>query len=422
MTNSAPRRGLSFRAASAALALLVVLGIGVAATPSAQAQTFTVLYNFTGLPDGASPQAGLVRDAAGNLYGTTANGGLPGLCYQGDYGCGTVFKVDATGTETVLHRFGGGGGADGAYPQAGLIRDGSGNLYGTTSSGGNPKCIPWGCGTVFKVDKRGTETVLYRFTGRLGDGCYPFGGLIRDKAGNLYGTTWECGYSGYGTVFKLDTTGTETVLHSFAGYPLDGSQPYLTSLLMDKQGNLYGVTNVGGVEGPGAVFKLSPKGELTILHSFANGTDGSYPSGRLIRDKEGNLYGTTEAGGGDGNCPTIGGGCGTVYEVSEAGKETILHRFDGTDGAFPFAGLIADTKGNLYGDTYDYEVGYGTVFKLSKSGTLTVLHSFSGSDGTFPIADLIRDANGNLYGTASVGGNTNCDLTSGCGTVWKLTP
>jgi len=380
-------------AASAALTLGVVLVLGVVATQSAQAQTFTVLYNFTGSSDGAYPYAILLRDAAGNLYGTTEVGGS---------GNGVVFKVDTSGKETVLYSFT--GGADGGYPFAGVVRDKSGNLYGTTEAGGSSAL-----GTVFKVDTSGTETVLHSFAGGTTDGCYPYGGLLRDKAGNLYGTTADCGASSVGTVFKIDTSGAETVLHSFT--VSDGGYPFYTSLLMDKKGNLYGVTSSGGTSGEGVVYKLSKSGTLTVLHSFTGGaTDGCYPYGTPAMDKKGTLYGTAEACGSSSE--------GIVWKVSKTGTETVLHSFAGgsSDGGYPLAGVIMDAKGNLYGDT---ELGgtssLGTVYKLSKTGTLTLLHSFAGSDGEIPFDDLIRDAKGTLYGTTEGGGS------SSVGTAWKIT-
>jgi uncharacterized repeat protein (TIGR03803 family) len=392
---------MRLRAASAMLTLAVVVVLGVVATQSAQAQTFTVLYSFSLLPDGSSPPAGLVRDTAGNFYGTTEYGGLPGC---GMYGCGTVFKVDTSGTETVLYRFR--GGTDGANPDAGLIWDGSGNLYGTTVYGGNDDCNPTsGCGTVFKVDTGGTETVLHSFAGGSTDGCYPTGGLIRDKAGNLYGTTDFCGTSSLGTVFKLDTSGTETLLHSFAGKP-DGANPDHASLLMSKNGNLYGVTREGGYYGGGVVYELSKTGKETLLYTFEG---ECFAYGTLVMDKQNNLYGTTQECG--------YWNYGAVYKLSKSGEETVLYSFDSNDGAHPLAGVILDAKGNLYGDTYGFPYGWGTVFKLSQSGEMTMLHTFSGSsDGGLPLGVLLRDANGDLYGTASGGGSEDR------GTVWKLTP
>src|SRR5207245_1511649 len=208
---------------------------------------------FQGASDGANPYDGVVLDAAGNLYGTTKYGGYP--CIPG-VGCGTVFKLDTTGTKTVLYAFRGQP-LDGNYPQARLLRDAAGNLYGTTIYGGSSRCFDLGCGTVFKVDTSGNETVLYEFTGRPG-GRYPSANLIRDAAGNLYGTTVLGGASecnppyGCGTVFRLDTTGGEVVLHRFTG-GADGAKPF-AGLVRDATGNLYGTTGYGGVRDKGTVF------------------------------------------------------------------------------------------------------------------------------------------------------------------------
>jgi len=399
--------------ALSALALITMLALGVVTTQSVQAQTFTLLYSFTN-SDGAFPNAGVIRDAAGVLYGTTIAGG--DLTCNHGFGCGVVFRLDTTGKETVLHSFAWGT-TDGAFPFAGVILDSKGNLYGAAELGGSS-----GHGVVFKVDSSGTLTVLHSFAGGKRDGCYPAGGLIRDKSGNLYGTTEACGSFGYGTIFKLSTTGKETVLHSFAGDAADGAYPFLTSLVMDEEGNLYGVAQQGGSSDEGVVYKLSRNGTLTVLHSFAGGaTDGCYPLGTPAMDKDGTLYGTTEVCGSSDD--------GVVWKVSREGAETVLHSFAGgvPDGAWPYAGVSLDAKGNLYGDTEQGSssncggLGCGTVYKLSKSGTLTVLHSFAGSDGSYLIGGLLRDANGDLYGTALEGGSSrNCPV--GCGTVWKLIP
>jgi uncharacterized repeat protein (TIGR03803 family) len=337
MTNLEQHRGwisgMRLRAASAALAFVVVLGLEVVTTQSAQAQTFTVLYNFNYSSSGGNSHAGLVRDASGNLYGTTYVGGANGA--------GTVFKVDTSDTLTVLHSFT--GGTDGGYPYAGLVQDTKGNLYGGASLGGSSHQ-----GVVFKVDTSDTLTVLYSFTGGTMDGCGP-GGLVRDSAGNLYGTTVACGAFGYGTVFKLSKSGKETVLHNFAGGTADGAVLLYTGLLMDTAGNLYGVTYQGGGtgcggHGCGTVFKLQPTGKETLLHRFIGGTtDGCYPFGTLVNDAGGNLYGTAEACGASS--------LGIVWKLSNKGTETVLHSFAGEDGVYPSAGVIMDAKGNLYGDT-----------------------------------------------------------------------
>jgi uncharacterized repeat protein (TIGR03803 family) len=418
MTNAVQHRGWisrrSLRGVSAALTLAVALALEVGATQSAQAQTFTVLHRFcsqSNCTDGATPWAGLVQDAAGNLYGTTAFGGA----YDG--GAGTVFKIDTSGNETVLYSFCSVSDcADGAGPTATLVLDAQGNLYGTTSVGGGTGCGGPGCGTVFKLDTSGNETVLYSFTGGTADGCFPQGGVVLDAAGNLYGTTNVCGSSNEGTVFKVDTSGNETVLHNFTGGVKDGGYPEYSSLLLDKKGDIYGVTPLGGPSDSGVLYKLSSSGAFTVLHTLEG------PYGTPAMDKQGNLYGTTSAGGRHGN--------GTVWKVSPKRKLTVLHMFRQADGIEPYAGVVLDAEGNLYGTTWrggPHSVD-GTVYELNTKGVLTVLHSFAyASDGAEPYGNLILDAAGNLYGTAWVGGNYNDKCQGyrneqGCGTVWKLTP
>ena len=392
----------------AALVLVVVVPGGSAYA----APTETVLHSFTG--DGADPKAALIADSTGNLYGTTRLGGPP--CGPAGIGCGTAFKLSPGGTETVLYDFCHANCNDGALPVAGLIADSKGNLYGTNQGLG---CfVNFGCGVVFKLSPDGTYTVLYSFTGGS-DGAVPAAGLIADSSGNLYGTTSSGGASGNGVVFKLSPDGTETVLHSFTGS--DGSVP-VAGLIADSSGNLYGTTSRGGASGNGVVFKLSPEGTETVLHSFTGGSDGANPQAGLIADSSGNLYGTTSGGGASGN--------GVVFKLSPAGTETVLHSFTrGYDGANPQAGLIADSSGNLYGTTSSgggsgcAGTGCGTVFKVSPGGSETVLYSFTGgSDGAGPAAGLIADNSGNLYGTTAFGG-TSPELecgTIGCGVVFKL--
>ena len=237
----------------------------------------------------------MVQDSADNLYGTTPDGGASDA--------GVVFKVAKHGKETVLYSFT--GGDDGGNPFAGLIRDSAGNLYGTTTYGGDLKCNNgYGCGTVFKLGKTGKETVLYSFT-ESPDGAYPYAGLVRDTKGNLYGTTFFGGASGAGTVFKVDKTGKETVLYSFTGGS-DGKYPY-AGLLRDTKGNLYGTTEYGGASSNGTLFKLDTSGTETVLHSFTGGSDGGLPIAGLILDASGNLYGAAQSGGDGG---------GTVFELT----------------------------------------------------------------------------------------------------------
>jgi uncharacterized repeat protein (TIGR03803 family) len=282
----------------------------------------TVLHSFcssSNCTDGNGPSAGVIRDNEGNLYGTTGAGGEFCLEYGG---CGVVFKLDASGKETVLYNFcpnGYGNCTDGSFPSAGLVQDAAGNLYGTTGSGGAN-----GDGTVFRVGPTGTETVLYSFAGGA-DGASPFAGLVRDEAGNLYGTTTGGGPSGWGTVFKVDPAGNETVLYSFTGGTDGGLSE--AGLIRDEAGNLYGTTLFGGLASPpcssacGVVFKLDTAGTETALYSFAYGADGEFPSSSLIQDAEGNLYGNTQYGG---NTSRFGGntscnptdGCGVVFKLA----------------------------------------------------------------------------------------------------------
>jgi uncharacterized repeat protein (TIGR03803 family) len=375
----------------------------------APAQTFSVLYNFTGGPDGWGPYAGLIQDPAGDLYGTTSLGGDSNCTPGYGYGCGVVFKLDTAGTETVLHSFS--GSPDGANPIAPVIRDKSGNLYGTSSYGASG-----GYGTVFKIDTAGNFTVLYSFTGDS-DGCYPWQGLVRDEAGDLYGTTSSCGSSGYGTIFKVDSAGNFTLLHSFTGRSSDGAYPNYGHLTMDKTGNLYGVTSGGGTSDNGALYELSKSGTLRVLHSFAGGTsDGCAPSGSVMQDKVGSFYGTTQYCG--------SGKDGTIWKVSKTGKETILHNFVGgsSDGCNPAAGVTTDSKGNLYGVTYGCGAnGSGTLYELSAGGTLSLLYSLGGSDGSSgPIGEVLRTAKGTLFGTALTPSPPCCENTYG--TVWSYVP
>jgi uncharacterized repeat protein (TIGR03803 family) len=383
-----------------ALAFAIMLLSALAATPAAQAQSYKVLYNFTGGSDGGNPVwVTLVQDKAGNLYGTTNSGGA--------YGYGTVFKVTKSGTETVLYSFT--GGADGANPQSGLVLSGN-TVYGTTDYGGSGNANA-GYGVVFEVSiKTGAETVLYTFGGGS-DGANPGAGLVRDKKGNLYGTTYGGGISGDGTVFEVvPKTKTETVLHSF-DYS-DGAYPESGLTLNTTEKILYGTTPDGGATGWGVVFSVTiESAAYSVLYSFKVSSNGAIiPFGTMALDPKGNLYGTTQFGG--------AGGFGTVFEVvPRTKKETVLYGFSGgADGGYPFGGVIRNSNGTLYGTTYTGGANSdGTVFELVK-GTESVLHSFDGSDGADPVGGLLRDSKGHLYGTTSAGGSY------GWGVVWEITP
>lgn len=363
----------------------------------AQGQTFTVLYDFTGGSDGGHPYAGVIQDSSGKLYGTAEFGGSSPYY-------GVVFELNTAGKETVLHSFA--GNPDGEYPFTPLVRDNKGNLYGTTSEGGSSSY-----GAVFRIDGAGHETVLHSFTGR-NDGCYPMQGLVRDTAGNLYGTASFCGFFGYGTIFKIDRAGTFTVLHAFTDGSPDGAGPYYGHLTMDRSGNLYGVTGGGGNSNYGVLYELSRKGTFTMLHGFAGRrADGCYPLGSVARDKAGNLYGTTNSCGSNDR--------GIIWEVSKAGKETILHHFAylPSDGCDPGGGVTLDSEGNLYGVTLGCGANYGgALYQLSPDRTLTLLHSFDSPDGGGLDGEVWRTKKGEVFGTGY------CCGPSDYGTVWSYVP
>jgi uncharacterized repeat protein (TIGR03803 family) len=360
------------------------------------AQTEMVLHNFNG-NDGAYPFSRLTIDSQGNLYGTTG-GTLPPTL-------GTIFELNRSsplGNLLVLLRRTPTGICD--FCVDNLLRDAQGNLYVSDAIGGN-----FGNGAVYKLSPTGLmPVVLYSFTGGA-DGEYPNSGLIADGEGNLYGTTGLGGASGKGVVFKLTPAGVETVLHSFTG-GADGGEPW-GRLLQDSQGNFYGATYVGGsgLLSFGTLFMLSPSGVLTTLHTFTGGSDGGHANGDLIADAQGNLYGTT---------PSIPRSVhGIVFKITQQGVFTVLHTFSGSDGFDPRSGVIIDAQGNLYGTTWTGgSSGDGVVYKLSPDGTETLLHSFSGPDGSMPAGGLVFDTLGNLYGTAAYGG------TSNNGVVFKLAP
>ena len=392
---------LQWLALAAALALTL---LPLVAAQSAQAQTYTVLHTFTGGADGGIALGRLTRDAAGNLYGTTWAGG--------DFGGGTVFKLDPSGNETVLHAFSATP-DDAGNPMGGVTRY-KGALYGTSWGGG-----PNRYGTVYKVDLSGNFTLLFSLYGSFGQN--PNGGVIVDAKGNIYGTAAYGGAQSAGTVFAIDSAGNASVLHAFNPNKWDGRYPN-GGLLGDTAGNIYGTTTEWGNSGNmygGMVFSVSKKHAYTPLYNFTAGADGRYPQAGLIRDEQSNLYGTTAGGG------TFG--VGTVYKIDTAGNHTVLYSFSGgADGLSPWSSLARDAAGNLYGTTsggiYDGSgKGFGTVFKLDTSGTLTTLYAFNGgSDGQWPQSPLLLDAAGNLYGTANgVTFDGACGIL-GCGVVFKI--
>jgi uncharacterized repeat protein (TIGR03803 family) len=371
---------------------------------------FRVLYNFCAemhCADGYDPEAGVIIDGAGNLYGTTARGGTKSH--------GVVFKLAPDGTESVLHVFQ--GRQDGSHPMSDLIADATGDLYGTTADGGRKSF-----GTVFKLAPDGTEMVLHAFAGGS-DGSQPRAGLIADGNGNLYGTASAGGSNNCGVIYRLAPDGTETVLHSFGGGFNDGCNP-AAALIADRHGNLFGTTANGGEGSAGVVFRLGRHRE-TVLHSFcakAECRDGANPVAALIEDRSGNLYGTAPFGDGCADV-VFPDGCGVVFEVAPSGRETTLFPFNVVGGADPSAALTADGKGNLYGTTLEgfggnlpaNRNGYGVAFKLGSDGSETVLHGFGTTEGgCFPGSRLLRDGHGDLYGTA-----TSCGAHYG-GTVFVV--
>jgi uncharacterized repeat protein (TIGR03803 family) len=345
-------------------------------------------------------------DAAGNLYGTTYNGGNSSACQPSPYGCGTIYRVDPAGNETVLHNF---SKIDGRDVYAGLIMDDAGNFYGATDNGGG-----FDYGTLYKFDSNQVLTVLVNFDINT-NGATPTGGLLRDSAGNLFGTlaygkTPDC-YSG--AVFEWDAQNNFRYLHCFTGN--EGDRPQ-ASLIRDNAGNFYGTSFSGGAFGAGTVFRLNKTG-FTILHTFTKGPDAA-PLASLVRDPQGNLYGTAQGSYTVATCQQHGG-CGTVFKLDAAGNETVLHTFGGgSDGSVPRAALLRDDAGNFYGTTTrGGDSDRGTIFRISATGQFTVLHSFTGgAGGSNPSAPLIRDAMGRLYGTTFSGG------VYGKGTVFRLDP
>ncbi len=405
----------------AAPAIVIVLALTVVLTPAAQAQTFQVIYNFTGGIGGVYPFASLAIDKAGNIYGTTELGGAGGF--------GMVFELAPKNSGWIfnpLYSFQ--GGSDGKSPEAPLTIGPDGSLYGTTVFGGNDNC-----GIVFNLRPGPTrpssvltpwrETVLHNLGQSNSDGRNPYAGVTLDRAGNVYGTTADGGYAGNGIVFELTPAGdrwNESVLHTFAG-PGDAAAPF-SGLTMDSAGDLYGTTLSGGVMGNGAVYELTPSGsEWTekVLYSFQYGMDGGDVYAGLILDPEGILYGAAATAGAYGG--------GTVYQLTPSnGNWTFktLYALSGIEG--PYSSLVMDAAGNLYGtNVFDGAYGYGSVFKLTPQyggWAYTDLHDFTGgTDGGYPYGGLVLDRQGNLYGVAPRGGNPNYCF-DGCGVIFEVTP
>jgi uncharacterized repeat protein (TIGR03803 family) len=414
------------------VAVTALATLSIVAAAQAHAQTFTVIHSFSG-PDGGNPVAGVTLDQAGNLYGTTQFGGSYN-CEIG--GCGTVFKLTHRGSGWVLSQlYVFAGGDDSQYPAAKLSFGPDGALYGSSEGGivGTVFSLRPPASICRSISCPWIKTVVFSF-GESG----PSGDLTFDAAGNIYGTTanggmfQNCGGLGCGVVYELTLSGgvwTEDILHNFTD-GVDGGHPH-SGVLFDHAGNLYGTASIDNFEDSsgGVVFELTPSGSgwtQTVLYRFQNSAAGSGPYGGLIFDAAGNLYGTTAYGGsGDG---------GTVFELSPSGDNwnfNLLSSLTGLPGGYlgPYGKLVQDSVGNLYGTSVSGGANnYGYVFKLTPSNggwTLTDLHDFTnGSDGAWPYDGLVIDANGNLYGTAFVGGNPGegCYYGFNCGVVFEITP
>ncbi len=408
-----------FRSASRAVAIL--LSVGLLSGAAAAFGDLRVLHHF-GYQDGAYPDTDLVADAQGNLFGMTVLGGT--------YNSGTVFEltpIAGSWSETVLHSFT--STTDGGQPYGGVTLDAAGNVYGTAVVGGSyAGCPEDGCGVVWRLTpgpRVWTHDVIHTFQGGEADGYGPGGPVSFDEQGNLYGLTPGGGAFGIGTIFKLAPTPSgpwdHEVIHHFTGGE-DGGGASKARLLVDTDGSLLGVATVGGAFGVGTVFRVSPVAgggwDFTTLYSFQGGTDGIFPYGGLVRDAQGNLYGTTYYGGIEDR--------GTVYRLSPTGStwtETVLHDFlGGAGGSYPISALVFGNDGALYGTTSTGGTASsdGTIFRLhaNAAGTWrhTVVHAFAGTDGELPYAGLLKDAAGSFYGTAVYGGE------DGDGTVFRFTP
>jgi uncharacterized repeat protein (TIGR03803 family) len=383
---------------------------------SALAQVTTLAsFDKTDGRDPGQAASPFVQGTDADFYGTTIAGGT--------HDEGAVFKMSPAGKLTTLYSFCSQTScSDGAAANAGLVQATDGNLYGTTGAGGTNNN-----GTVFQITPVGKLTTIYRFCSISGcsDGVDPSAGLLQAIDGNFYGTTALGGANGYGTVFKITKAGVLTTLGSFNG--TNGRSPAFGSLIQTADGNFYGTTDAGGVNtscgsstGCGTVFKITPRGQLTSLYSFCalqNCIDGTELLGGLVQGTDGNLYGVTAVGGAYGY--------GTVFQITTTGALTTLHNFNWTDGAYPEAALIQGTDGNFYGTTSSggaHGVG-GTLFVITAQGNLTTLYNFCSqtncADGTGPFESLIQATNGEFYGTTFAGG-TSLRCSGGCGTAFSL--
>jgi uncharacterized repeat protein (TIGR03803 family) len=393
--------------------LCAVFAIGL------QAQTFKAIVTFdqTNGKDVFGPP---IEATDHNLYGATVFGGAA----DG----GTVYKITSKGVHQVLYSFCSQSGcADGLNP-AWLMQAADGDLYGTTSGGGEN-----GAGTIYKITPSGQFTLLYTFCSQVNctDGAEPQEALVQTSDGTFYGTTISGGAYGNGTVFTFSATGGLTTLYSFCAKTAcaDGSFPFI-GLTLANDGNFYGTTAEGGNQnnslcppnyGCGTVFRITPSGQLTTLYSFcsqSNCSDGALPQGLLVQAKDGNLYGTTDNGGGENS--------GTIYKISLQGTFTQMHSFCNPeiclDGLDPIGGVIQATDGNLYGTAYlGGRGGWGTAFQMTPAGKFTVIHNFDGkADGSYVAASLFQASTGSLFGGTKGGGDDNCDAPNGCGVIFMI--
>jgi uncharacterized repeat protein (TIGR03803 family) len=411
-------KGSRFSYLTTGVLTIFTLAAVLAAGAGATSST-KVIYSFAGDEDGEYPSTELVRDGVGNLYGTTVQGG--------DFGSGTVFQLSPSGTHTILYSFTSGN--DGAQPYGGVTLDAQGNLYGTAVTGGTGGACEGGCGVAYKLTNVGgiyTQTVLHSFTGG-NDGSGPGAGLTIDDHGNLYGMTPTGGAFGVGTIYQLhpNQQGYKfRVIHTFTG-GLDGSSGSAGRMIFDDARNLYGAATVGGAFGNGVVFQLRLRDgqwDLRTLYSFKGSPDAGFPYGGLIFDQAGNLYGTTYY---DGANELLG----SVYQLAPGPhgtwRERVLYSFQGgTDGSNPISSLVFDSSGNMYGTTSEggaLGCSCGTVFKMTPGGqgnwTESVAYAFTGPpDGAFAYNGLVADGQGNFYGATVHGGADNE------GSIYQFTP
>ena len=363
--------------------------------------TASVLHSFGSAGDGAMPFDSLIQASDGSFYGMTSAGG--------ENGTGAVIKITPAGIESVLYSFGAAASGDGSSPYGSLVQADDGNLYGMTFGGGAN-----GMGTVIKISTSGTESVLYSFGSyQSGDGYGPYGSLIQASDGNFYGMTPVGGANGTGAVIKITPEGSELVLYSL-GSAGDGANPN-GSLIQASDGNFYGMTYRGGANGFGTVIKITPAGTESVLHSFGSASDGANPNGSLIQASDGNFYGMTSVGGMNGG--------GAVIKITPAGTESVLHSFGSAgDGYYPSGSLFQASDENFYGMTHSGGAidPFGAVIKITPGGTESVLYSFgSAGDGYGPDGSLIQASNGNLYGMTLGGGENTCGRFS-CGALIEI--